>query len=446
MAGNEKNRNASGRYGAGIRSGQNLPSERKPYGGLRTRQLSSGRPKSRGGALTKRESTAVAERQRDVQWEAGVQRVRHGVDRPMLVAILLLLCLGTIMVFSASYPNAITGKGDATYYIRRQLLWLAAGGVCMTILASLPYQIYKKFTPEVAVVSILLLALVLVMGTAQGVAKRWIYVGGVSVQPSEIAKLAVVMTLAWYIDRHAEEAARCTNKRKRLFITIIMPGIIMAVFCGMVLLEKHLSGTVIIALLALIVIFLGGAKLYQMALYYAIPGGLAGGVYLLTNEYALKRILTHADENADVLKEAWQTTQGLYAIGSGGLLGAGLGESNLKYNYVSEAQNDFIFTIWCEEMGYVGAIILIALYGFFVWRGMTIAKRAPDMFSSLVAFGITCQVGVQAMLNILVVTDLIPNTGIALPFFSYGGSSLILLMCEMGILLSISKHSFQKNK
>lgn len=364
----------------------------------------------------------------------------------MLVIILILLCLGTVMVFSASYPNAITEKGDATYYIRRQLLWLAAGGVLMTVLAALPYQIYKKFTLPVAVVSLLLLALVFVMGTAQGVAKRWIYVGGVSVQPSEIAKLVVAMVLAWYIDKHADEAAKCTNKKRKLFITIIVPGAIMFLFCGMVLLEKHLSGTVIIALISLAVIFLGGAKISQMALCYGIPIVVGGLGYLLTNEYALKRILTHSDENADVLKEAWQTTQGLYAIGSGGLLGAGLGESNLKYNYVSEAQNDFIFTIWCEEMGLVGALILIALYGFFVWRGMTIAKHAPDTFSSLVAFGITCQIGIQAMLNILVVTDLIPNTGIALPFFSYGGSSLILLMCEMGILLSISKHSFQKNK
>lgn len=418
----------------------------KRYGGLQTRPLNSGRPRARTGALTQSSSRALSAERREIQWESGIQRVRHGVDRPMLVIILILLCLGTVMVFSASYPNAITGKGDATYYIRRQLLWLAAGGVFMTVLAALPYQLYKKFTPPITLVSLLLLALVFVMGAARGVAKRWIYVGGVSIQPSEIAKLAVVMMLAWYIDRHADEVARCTDKKRRLLLTIIVPGAIMFLFCGMVLLEKHLSGTVIIAMISLVVIFLGGAKISQMALCYGVPIVLGGVAYLLTNEYALKRILTHSDENADVLKEAWQTTQGLYAIGSGGLLGTGLGESNLKYNYVSEAQNDFIFTIWCEEMGLIGAIILIALYAFFVWRGMTIAKRAPDTFSSLVAFGITCQVGIQAMLNILVVTDLIPNTGIALPFFSYGGSSLILLMCEMGILLSISKHSFQKNK
>ena len=192
------------------------------------------------------------------------------------------------------------------------------------------------------------------------------------------------------------------------------------------------------------IIFVSGADILKMVLCYGIPAGLAGGIYLLTNSYALARITTHTDENADVLGEAWQTTQGLYAIGSGGFLGLGLGESNLKNNYVSEAHNDFIFTIWCEEMGFVGAVILIALYGFFIWRGLVIARKAPDTFSSLTAFGITFQVGIQATLNILVVTDLIPNTGVSLPFFSYGGSALVMLMAEMGILLSISRHSYQK--
>ena len=218
----------------------------------------------------------------------------------------------------------------------------------------------------------------------------------------------------------------------------------MAVFCGLVLLEKHLSGTIIIGLIGMAIIFVSGADILKMILFYGVPAGLAGGIYLLTNSYALARITTHQNENADVLGEAWQTTQGLYAIGSGRLLGLGLGESNLKNNYVSEAHNDFIFTIWCEEMGFVGAVILIALYGFFIWRGFVIAKSAPDTFSSLTAFGINFQVGIQAALNILVVTDILPNTGVSLPFFSYGGSSLIMLMLEMGVLLSISRHSYQK--
>ena len=402
----------------------------------------------RPGALTTSEQRALAKREKkDREWEAGIQRVRHGVDRPLAVIIIILLCLGTVMVFSASYPNAITDKGDATFYIRRQLMWLAVGAVVMIAAAAVPHQAYKKAAPSVAIASLALLVLVLIMGTARGVARRWIYVGSVSIQPSEIAKLALILTLAWYIDKHFEEVSSGRLSKKKTYRrSVLVPGVIMFTFCGLVLLEKHLSGTVILAAIGVCVIFLSGANVWHMALTYGIPAILAGGVYLLTNSYALQRILTHTDENADKLKELWQTTQGLYAIGSGGLLGVGLGHSNLKYNYVSEAQNDFIFTIWCEETGLIGAVLLIALYGLFVWRGITVARRAPDTFTSLTAFGITCQVGIQALLTILVVTDLIPNPGISLPFFSYGGSSLVLLMCEMGILLSVSKHSFQKNK
>ena len=402
----------------------------------------------RGGAMTANEQRSLAKREKkEKEWESGIQRVRHGVDRPLTVIIIILLCLGTIMVFSASYPNAITEKNDATYYIRRQLLWLAVGAAAMIGASFIPHQLYKKVTPAVAIATMGLLVLVLIIGTARGVARRWLYVGGVSIQPSEIAKIALVLTLARYIDKHFEQVSAGRLSPQKTFVkSVLIPGLIMFAFCGMVLLEKHLSGTVILAAIGICVIFLSGAKVWQMALCYGIPASLLGGVYLLTNEYALQRILTHSDENADMLKEAWQTTQGLYAIGSGGLLGIGLGNSNLKHNYVSEAQNDFIFTIWCEEMGLVGAVLLIALYGLFVWRGITVARRAPDTFSSLLAFGITCQVGIQVLLNILVVTDLIPNTGISLPFFSYGGSSLVLLMLEMGMLLSVSKHSFQKNK
>ncbi len=410
----------------------------QPYGRTAQRAPSVGE-----AVVPSRERSLVKRIKKEQAWEAGVQRVRHGVDRPMLIIILVLLCLGTIMVFSASYPNALASKNDSLYYIRHQLLWLALGGILMSVLVFIPYNIYKKLTPPFFLVALGLLALVLVMGTARGVAQRWIFIGGFSIQPSEVAKIALIMMLAWYIDRHFEETSNPLNKKASLWKGIVMPGGILALVCGLVLLEKHLSGT-ILGMIGMCIIFLSGANIGKMALCYGVPAGLVGVGYLLTNEYALKRITTLGDKSADVLKEAWQSTQGLFAIGSGGLLGVGLGESRLKYNYVSEAQNDFIFTIWCEEMGFVGAILLIALYIAFIWRGITIAKKAPDTYSSLVAFGITCQVGIQAFLNIMVVTSLIPNTGISLPFFSYGGSALIILMGEMGMLLSISKHSYQK--
>lgn len=438
------NENRSYQYGRGGGAGngrQQVQARSRQSNGKLSRQ---GAGRAETSVTVPQERSLIRRTKKEQVWEEGVQRVRHGVDRPMLVIILVLLCLGTIMVFSASYPNALASKNDSLYYIRHQLLWLALGGVLMTVLIFIPYNVYKKLTPAFFLVSLGLLALVLVMGTARGVAQRWILIGGFSIQPSEVAKISLTMMLAWYIDRNFEETSNRLNKRASLVKGIIMPGVILALVCGLVLLEKHLSGTIILGMIGVCVIFLSGANVGKMALCYGVPAALAGVVYLLTNDYALQRILTHSDESADVLKEAWQTTQGLYAIGSGGLLGVGLGESRLKYNYVSEAQNDFIFTIWCEEMGYVGAVLLIALYVAFIWRGITIAKKAPDTYSSLVVFGITCQVGIQAFLNIMVVTDLIPNTGISLPFFSYGGSSLIMLMGEMGMLLSISKHSYQK--
>ncbi|MBS5724668.1 MAG: cell division protein FtsW [Clostridiales bacterium] len=448
------NENRSYQYGRGRSSSgvQRLKSSKEasirgastpkmqPYG--RTRR--QGEPQTDTAVVPTRERSLLKRIKKEKAWEEGVQRVRHGVDRPMLIIILVLLCLGTIMVFSASYPNALASRNDSLYYIRNQILWLVIGGILMSVLVFVPYNVYKKLTPAFFLVSIGLLILVLVIGTARGVAQRWIFIGGFSIQPSEVAKIALTMMLAWYIDRHFEETSNRLNKRASLVKGIIVPGLILALVCGLVLLEKHLSGTIILGMIGICVIFLSGANVGKMALCYGIPAVAAGVGYLLTNEYALQRILTLSDESADVLNEAWQTTQGLFAIGSGGLLGVGLGESRLKYNYVSEAQNDFIFTIWCEEMGFVGAVLLIALYVAFVWRGTTIAKKAPDTYSSLVAFGITCQVGIQAFLNIMVVTAMIPNTGISLPFFSYGGSALIMLMGEMGMLLSISKHSYQK--
>ena len=348
------------------------------------------------------------------------------------------------MVFSASYPNALKEKNDSLYYIRNQLLWVSLGGVAMILTSAIPYQIYKKLSTGIACVGVILLLLVLVMGTARGVAQRWLFIGPVSVQASEPAKAALIIFLSYYIDKHYEVTSKGIDESKKFWKGIVWPGVIVAVFAGLVLLEKHLSGAIILGLIGVAIIFMSGANVVKMALTYGIPAVIAGGTYLMFNEYALKRLLTHSDENADVLAEAWQTTQGLYAIGSGGLLGMGLGESNLKYNYVSEAHNDFIFTILCEELGFVGAILIICLYGCFIWRGIHIARKAPDTFSSLVAFGITFQVGIQAALNLLVVTDLIPNTGVSLPFFSYGGSSLLMLMMEMGVLLSISKHSYQE--
>ena len=265
-----------------------------------------------------------------------------------------------------------------------------------------------------------------------------------NIQPSEIMKVSLVLILAWYIDKYRDKMKKCTAFWETYKYGTLFPALFVGVACGLVILEKHLSGTVILGVLGLAVMIVGGCHLWY-TLATALAGGTAAvAVFLMANPYALKRITTFTSENADKLGEAWQTTQGILAIGSGGLFGVGFSESRQKFGYVSMAHNDFIFTIWCEELGFVGAVLLIALFGVFVWRGYVIAMRAPDTFSMLTVFGITTQVGLQAFLNMMVVCDIIPNTGISLPFFSYGGSSLIMLMVEMGLILSISRQYYRK--
>ena len=340
------------------------------------------------------------------------------------------------MVFSASYPYAISHYGDKLYYLKRHFVFLMLGLCSMLVLSRISITFYKKISPWFFLICVCLLVLVLIGGFSEGIAKRWLGIPGtpLSFQPSELMKLGIILMLSWWIDME-------NGKKKAYSKEILLPGLILFGSCALVLLEKHLSGTIILAMIGLCILFISGASIKKMLLSYGVTGIVGAISFLLTNEYAMKRIESFLNPNADILSDKWQTTQGLYAIGSGGLWGRGLGNSVQKYSYVSEPQNDFIFTIWCEETGYIGAVSLVLLFLLLVVRGFQIAYNTEGVFSSLVAFGITCQIGIQALLNILVVTDLIPNTGISLPFFSYGGSSLVILLAEMGILLSISRNA-----
>ena len=364
------------------------------------------------------------------------KRVKGKIDL-ILVAILgALLLLGTFMIASASYPYASIHYGDGAYYIKRQVVFLGIGLSVMLFMSRISLEVYKNTAPVFYGVCIFLLIAVLFGGFSEGVAKRWLGIPGtpLSFQPSELMKLGIILMLAWYINNKKD-------KKKTFCNEIILPGVILFLACGLVLLEKHLSGTLIIAFIGISVLFVSGISVKKMLLSYGITAIVAGTVFLLTNSYAMKRIESFFDPNADILSDKWQTMQGLYAIGSGGFFGVGYLNSRQKYSYVSEPQNDFIFTIWCEEMGFLGAILVILLFVLLLWRGYKIAINATNAFSSIVAFGIVAQIGIQSLLNMLVVTDLIPNTGISLPFFSYGGSSLVILLSEMGILLSVSRKS-----
>ncbi len=415
--------------GRGVRRVENLPTERQAEKNLRKRR-------------------------EDEEWNRGIVRIKTNADRVLLVMILLLLTLGTIMVFSASYPLALyqTEGSDSLLYIRRQLMFAGIGIVVMAFVSRVPYVWFKRLAPLAYVIGLVLLFLALFIGhggdgtTSEIGVKRWIGIKGTSfnIQPSELMKPALVMMLAWYLDRYRDKVIDRSDRRTYLVSGIVAPFCILGLACVFVMMGKHLSGTLIVGMIGVCLIFLGGAHIGYMALTGIVAGGGAIAAYLIANPYALKRITTFTDNNADVLSDNWQTTQGLYAIGSGGLLGTGLGGSNQKFSYVSDAHTDFIFTIWCEEMGFIGAVLLIGLFLVFIWRGLIVALHAPDTFSSLLAAGIVIQVGLQVFLNIGVVTDVLPNTGVPLPFFTYGGSSLVVLMAEMGILLSVSRHSYQR--
>ncbi|MCD8002665.1 MAG: putative lipid II flippase FtsW [Clostridia bacterium] len=373
-------------------------------------------------------------------------RIKTSPDRILIVILLTLVCIGSVTVFSASYPYAIQQGYNSYYYVLRQIMWVAVGLVLMTVAMRVPYNWYKNFAVAVYAVSLALLVIVLLIGRGDDSSsvRRWIYIGSVSFQPSEVMKFGLVLLLSWYIDKFAEYIGKGAPLRLRILYGVIYPAFIIFVPCGLVLLEKHLSGTIILFAIGIIVLFIGGASVPLIAGIYGSVCTAAVAVYLSLNSYALQRIITYFDENADALDEDWQTTQGLYAIGSGGLFGLGLGESRQKYGYVSQPQNDFIFTIWCEEMGYIGAVAVVLIFAALLWRGYTVARRAPNVFSSLLVYGIISHITLQAILNIMVVTSIIPNTGISLPFFSYGGSSLVMLMVEMGIVLSVSRHSRQQ--
>lgn len=413
------------------------------------------RPKQRVTALTpaehkklmKREQREVEEREKEKAWQNEVVRVHGRIDVFMLVIILILLALGSITVFSASYPLAVSEGRASNYYIVKQLQFLALGGSVMLFeILFLPIDFFKnKFVVFGAYfVSMMLLIYTFFKGNAQGEAVRWVRIGSVNVQPSELMKVSLVLMLAWYADRYKKQMKELNLGFQSYLYNVGIPVVILGGAAGFVLIGKHLSGTIIIGAIAVFMMIIAGCKILWL-IETLVPIGIVFiGGFLIMNPYALKRITTFTDENADTLAELYQTTQSLYAIGSGGLFGVGLGESRQKYSYLTQAHTDFIFSIWCEEWGFIGAVALIALFILFIWRGYVIAMRAPDKFTMLTAFGITTHVGLQAFLNMCVASDLIMNTGITLPFFSYGGSSLVVLMMEMGILLSISRQYYRK--
>lgn len=358
------------------------------------------------------------------------------MDTVFFVILLVIITFGLVMLFSASFANAHYYKNDSLYFIKRQAGFAIMGVAAMLIISKIDYHILHKFALPLYALSLLLLVVVLFCPPSNG-ARRWIPYP-VNFQPSEIAKFSVILLFSHLISLEPEKMKTFKGGFLR-FILLLLPVV------GLLLLEPHLSGTIIMILIGCAMMFIGGTGLRWFGAIAGV-GGLGIGAIILSGkiEYAMTRLKGWIDPFSDIQGDTYQTVQSLIAIGSGGLFGKGLGNSRQKYLFLPEPQNDFIFAIVCEELGFIGAIAVIVLFGILIWRGLQISLKAPDKFGALLSAGLIIQVGLQVALNIAVVTNTLPNTGISLPFFSYGGTSLLMLMAQMGIVLSVSRHSKMK--
>ncbi len=356
------------------------------------------------------------------------------MDITFLSFVLILLTIGLVMLFSASYAYSYEYYGNSYKFITRQAAFALIGLVFMLWFSKIDYHFWRKFVWIIFVAVIVMLVILLIMPpmVSGKDVKRWLVIGSFSFQPSELAKFAIILLFSSLI------AANYKQIKNLKFIAFLV--VLLGLTCVLIVLEPHLSATVLVFCIGIVLLIVGGLpKKYILG---GVGVGVAGIVAIVLSgaiSYSSDRIQYWLDPWADPSGKGFQTIQSLLAIGSGGILGRGIGQSRQKYLWVPEPHNDFIFSIVCEELGLIGAIVIILLFCLLVWRGFTIAMRAQDKFGSLFAIGLTFQVGLQAMLNIWVVTNTIPNTGISLPFFSYGGTSLLILLAEMGIVLSISR-------
>ena len=378
-----------------------------------------------------------------------ITRFLGEVDRPFLLIVLLLVCIGSIAVFSSSYAHSAQRYGDSYALARPQLMYVLLGITAMGAIAvsgPLVLAFLKKFAVFVYLVALAMNAAVRFIGENYNGATRWITILGIQFQPSEFLKFALVLICARHI----------VNNRDRLHT--LRYGLLPFALYGlgaiaMTLMQSHLSATIINALIVYIMMWLGGVGAKLLGLLAGLV--IAAGTYIVTAGRSLiEQVVPHAldrlkvwDNPFEYMSNAsggkgWQPAQSLYAISSGGFWGLGLGRSNQKHGYLPEPYNDYIFAIICEEMGFFGAVLVIGLFAALAWRGFHIANRSQDQFSSLLVMGIIAHVVIQVALNLAVVTNTIPSTGISLPFFSYGGTSLIILLCEMGLILAVSRYSY----
>ncbi len=368
-----------------------------------------------------------------------VRFVKAGdIDYTFLFIVILLLAAGLVMLLSASAPAANRIYGTSYYFFFKQFAFAIIGLIGMGIVSKISYKGYKDFVPKMMVVCVILLVCVLIpgIGASHNGSRRWLNTPVVEIQPSEFMKPVIAMYFARLIDSGKYNLKKFGGN---------LPYIgVMCVVVGLMLMETHLSGAIVIAGIGVTVMIAGGTPIKPV-----LVGALILVPVLVVGVYAFSpvrwaRVTSFLDPFKDIRNESYQVAQGLYAIGSGGIFGLGLGRSVQKYSYLPEPYNDFIFAIVCEELGLVGAAVVILLFAALIIRAVRIAMNAPDTYSSLVALGIAGQLAIQTILNIAVATSSVPNTGVALPFFSYGGTAVLTLLLEMGVLLNISRYSIKE--
>ena len=360
------------------------------------------------------------------------------IDYTFLFIVVLLVAIGLVMLLSASTPTARQKHGNSYYFFTRQLIFIVAGLVGMYITSIIDYRIYKKYAKYIFGIALFLIFIVAIPGIGIKIngSRRWLPLPGFNFQPSELMKLAVAILFAAWIE-DGKYGINTLIGSGRYYAVLVVIGFLM-------LLEPHLSGTIVIVGIGMTIMIVSGTPLKPIAVVLPIVGVIVFvGIYFL-DPGRLARLVRFTDPFSDLQRTGYQISQALYAIGSGGLFGKGLGRSVQKYSYLPEPYNDFIFAVVCEELGMIGAILIIILFASLIYKGMKIAFSAPDKFGTLLVVGITSQIAIQTVFNIAVATSSVPNTGVSLPFFSYGGTALTILLCEMGIVLNVSRHALKK--
>lgn len=352
-------------------------------------------------------------------------------DFTLVITILLLLGIGLVMVLSASSPSALSESGNSYAYFSKQLLFAILGIIAMAFISKIDYRFYQKFYKHAWWLSILLLIAVKVMGTEVNGAKRWIKITETfSFQPSELVKFLMIIFYAGILVKDRDELP--------LYWKGLVKHILyLAPIIGLLLLEPHLSASMVIIGIVCVMMIVAGCKFKHFALTGLGVGAPGLALLIAIEPYRLKRFVTFMNPWQDIRGDGWQVVQSLYAIGSGGLFGVGLGDSKQKYLYIPEPHNDFIFSILAEELGFVGCAVVLILFAVFIWRGVLIAMKAPDMFGSLIAIGITSLVAIQVIINVAVVTSSMPATGMPLPFFSYRWYGVVYSIVRDG---SVAEH------